>query len=238
MSATMTVTCECGAVGERQVADGLLGATLNRLGWVCPECTEREQLEDAQRAERDRYISREKFSSVPRGLRRGLDELQVTSRNIAAIADARAWAAGELPGLLLTGPVGTGKTWIAAAAVWERQLRKPVRWASVPTMLANALRAFDDEERAGAVDAISGRGALALDDLDKVKPSEWVASQLFSAIDSRVAAARPLLITMNSTPGELETRLGPDFGEAIASRLIGYCKIVVLDGADRRLAGS
>lgn len=234
----MTVTCECGAVGERQVADGLLGPTLNRMGWVCATCTERELAEDLERANRERYTSREKFSSVPIGLRRTLDDLELTSRNTEAIAEARAWAAGELPGLLLTGPVGTGKTWIAAAAVWERQLTKPVRWASVPTMLANALRAFDDEERAGAVDAISGKGALALDDLDKVKPSEWVASQLFSAIDSRVAAARPLLITMNSTPGEIETRLGPDFGEAICSRLVGYCKIVVLDGADRRLAGS
>lgn len=234
----MTVTCACGTVGERGIADGILAPTLNRLGWVCPACTEREELEDAARAERDRYTSREKFSSVPLGLRHTLDELELTSRNAEAIAAARSWTAGELPGLLLTGPVGTGKTWIAAAAVWERQLRKPVRWASVPTMLANALRAFDDEERAGAIDAISGKGALALDDLDKVKPSEWVASQLFSAIDSRVAAGRPLLITMNSTPGEIETRLGPDFGEAICSRLIGYCKSIVLDGADRRLAGS
>lgn len=231
----MTVTCECGTVGEREAATGGLGERFNTLGWVCPTCSDRLERAELVEENRKRLASRERFSSVPAALRRDLADLQVTPRNTEALRRAREWADGEIPGLLLTGPVGVGKTSIAAAAVWERQLRRPALWASVPVMLANALRAFDDEQRAVSVDAITGLGSLALDDLDKVKPSEWAAAQLFAAIDSRIAAGRGLLVTMNLTPGALATKLGVDFGEAIASRLIGYCTVVVIDGADRRL---
>lgn len=235
MSSLMEVTCECGTVGERQVALGKIGEALNMFGWVCPACSERLEQEEAIAGDRKRVASRERFSTVPAALRRDIADLQVTPRNTEALRRAREWADGEISGLLLTGPVGVGKTSIAAAAVWERQLRRPALWASVPVMLANALRAFDDEQRAAAMDAITGIGALALDDLDKVKPSEWAAAQLFAAIDSRYAAGRGLLVTMNLTPDELATKLGVDFGEAIASRLVEYCAVVVIDGADRRL---
>ncbi len=231
----MSVTCECGAIGERELATGRLGELLNGLGWICQACTERMEREEAEKAVRERFASRARTSSVPRELRRSLDELQVTARNTEALAKARAWVAGELRGLLLTGPVGTGKTSIAAAAAWERQLHRPALWASVPIMLAHALRAFDDLEREGAMQAITGKGTLALDDLDKVKPSEWAAAQLFAAIDSRVAAGRPLLVTTNLTPSALAAKIGGDFGEAIASRLVGYCDVVCVGGDDRRL---
>lgn len=234
--ATMSVTCECGAIGERELATGRLGERLNRLGWICPACSERMEREEAEREVRERYAKRVRESSVPRELRRSLDDLQVTPRNTDALAKARAWVAGELMGLLLTGPVGTGKTSIAAAAVWERQLHGPALWASVPIMLANYQRAFDDLERKGAVNAITGTGAIALDDLDKIKPTEATAGHLFSAIDARVVAGRRLLVTTNLTPGALAAKIGGDFGEAIASRLVGYCDVVQVGGDDRRLA--
>jgi DNA replication protein DnaC len=104
-------------------------------------------------------------------------------------------------------------------------------------VVQDMLRAFGDEDRAAAVDAITGRGGLVLDDLDKVKPSEWACAQLLAAIDSRVQDDRSLLVTMNVTLGQLAEKLGPGWGDAIASRLAGYCEIVAVGGEDRRLNG-
>lgn len=233
---TMNVSCECGAVSEREIATGFGADFLNSSPYVCPDCIERREREEQVAELREQRERRDRHSTVPLALRRDLAELTATARNAKAIEMARAWRDGELTGLLLTGPVGTGKTSIAAAAVWERQLTRKAVWASVPVMLANALRAFDDADRAASVDVITRAGALSLDDLDKVKPSEWAAAQLFAAIDTRVAAGQPLLATMNLSPGALGAKLGEEFGEAIASRLIGYCDIVVVDGDDWRLS--
>jgi DNA replication protein DnaC len=245
MSETIAVMCAgCGAPGERELVDhgGPFGEFVNSLPWHCPPCAERLEAEEAaaEQREQDRqaHVRLDTRSSIPQALRRDLSSLEVTPRNAQALDAARAWSLGELPGLLLTGPVGTGKTSIAAAAAWERNLRYGVVWTSVPVMLAKALAAFDDEDRAEAMRAITGVGSLVLDDLDKVKPSEWAATQLFAAIDSRYAQGAPLLVTTNLTLDQLADKLGVDFGDAIASRLAEYCRTVVIDGPDRRLAGA
>jgi len=233
----MTVTCACGTVGERELATGRFADTLNGFGWDCAACTDSRERWAEEEAVRKRYSQRDRVSSVPRALRKSLADLQTTTRNAQALEAARAFVAGDLKALALIGPVGVGKTTIAAAAAWERQLIRPTLWVSVPVMLANVLKAFGDEERAAAMQTITGNGALALDDLDKCSRSEWAAAQLFAAIDSRVAAGRPLLVTMNLTPGELEAKIGGEFGAAIASRLVGYCETVLVDDVDRRLVG-
>jgi DNA replication protein DnaC len=72
---------------------------------------------------------------------------------------------------------------------------------------------------------------LVLDDFDKVKPSEFGTQQIFTAIDSRVQAGVPLIVTANLRLGEVVER----YGEPIGSRLAGHCTQLVLDGPDRRL---
>jgi hypothetical protein len=148
---------------------------------------------------------------------------------------ARRWATGELRALLLTGPVGVGKTRAAASAAWERAEREPVRWVSVPVLFAQLGRGFGDEQRDDALTVLTGTGALVLDDLDKSRPTEYVAEQLFAAIDSRVAAGAALLVTTNLALSELAARFPEPYGEAIVSRLAGYCEALAMEGPDRRL---
>jgi DNA replication protein DnaC len=241
-AATQTVTCrECGAEGQRErlAGTGQFADLAEHFPWTCPTCCARLDAEDAAAEEAAQLKRRDDSSTLPRGLRRDLDELERTPQNTAALDAAAVWAAGDLPGLLLTGPVGGGKTTIGAAAVWRRDLHRRTRWTSVPVLLANALAALDSPTRAEALAAITGHGALALDDIDKVKASsEWASAQLFSAIDLRVVHQAPLLVTMNATPDELAQRIGGDFGDAIASRLVGYCDVIRVTGEDRRLGTS
>ncbi len=235
-----TVTCKCGATDEREPMSGRFAYLLGPP-WMCDECAARgeaEQLaaeQEARRKQERADVDRRVAALPDRHRHVSLDDLQHDAANEAAFRAARAWGAGELRGLMLCGQVGAGKTTLAAGAARMLMARRPVAWAPVPTLLANALRAFDSDERHTAMSAITGAGALVLDDLDKVRVTEWASAQLFAAVDARYAANAPLLVTSNLTPGEISDRLFGEFGDAVASRLVEHCRVVVIDGADRRL---
>ena len=136
---------------------------------------------------------------------------------------------------MLVGPVGVGKTWLAAAAAWALLERKAVRWFSVPTLFARIGLAFADEARQDALNVLAGTQALVLDDIDKARATDYAAEQLFCAIDNRVTAGAPLLITTNLELDALAARFPQPYGEAIVSRLAQHCEAFALEGADRRL---
>lgn len=201
---------------------------------LCRECCEADEraAEQAQSAqERDKRV---RGSMMPRALQ-GMrwDVIDDRGDRGKAIEAAKAWATAIKPrGLCLFGDTGVGKTRIAATAAWARLERFALRWVSVPVLMAQVGAGFSDEGRREAIATIAGAGPLVLDDLDKVNPSEWSRQQLFAAIDSRIAADAPLLITTNLPPSQL----GEKFGEPVASRIVGSCDVISLHGEDRRLS--
>lgn len=240
-----TVTCTgCGDRFEREIPDGLTGhyrELLERTPAVCDVCGDRlDEADEAERQQREaeelekRVKARRKMSGIPAALQ-GLSWQQAERGNRPElVAAARAWGAGELAGLLLTGPVGTGKTFLAAVAAWQRTESKPVRWFSVPTLFALLGLSFENDARDEAQLVLSGKQSLVLDDIDKVKATEYAAGQLFCAIDNRLTAGTGLLITTNLALSTIADRYHEPYGEAIASRLAGYCQQFVVDGSDRR----
>jgi DNA replication protein DnaC len=251
-SMTQTTACrECGAPCTREIPASLKESfrrILESVPPLCQECSQRVEAEasaaERQRAQWElerqaderalRVAIRRQDAGIPLRLR-DLSWTDVADTATGPLAAARAWANGELPGLLLAGPVGVGKTWLAATAAWDRLERRSVRWFSVPVLLAALSLSFDDDRQADAVDALIGQGALVLDDLDKARPSQYAAEQLFCAIDSRMNAGDPLLVTTNLGLGELASKFPQPHGEAIASRLAGYCEAFAMQGHDRRV---
>lgn len=229
-------TCRgCGkpnGVTESPVGIAAMIATMIRCDACEAEATAQEA---AQRVEWNAEQQRQRVLTLPRALQ----EVKASESPAPKLAIDAAWTwAKDGGGLMLTGPIGTGKTYLAAAATRFMMGTRAVTWQSVPSMLINSTAAFTDTERAKAMKAITGTGPLVLDDLDKVKPSEWAAAQLFAAIDNRATAGAPLLITANLTPGGIADKFGGEIGPAIASRLVGYCDVVECAGEDARLRGA
>jgi DNA replication protein DnaC len=204
---------------------------------LCESCSETDAERDERRAREEAFAARLAASGLAgQRIERGFadfDERSPDGRDRRrAITAARDWARMADPGgLCLLGGVGCGKSALALAAASERVQHAPVRWVSLALLVADLSNFEDREARRNAVKVLTGKRALCLDDFDKVSVSEWLASQLFAAIDGRIARGAPLLITTNLGADELRAK----FGDAIYSRIEGYCRMVELPGPDYRL---
>jgi DNA replication protein DnaC len=234
----------CGADVTRDLAGvgGWMRARLAAMPFVCERCIaaaeqrerDSEQFRARAAAERRRHARRQ-HSGVPAEL---LDlrwsDLETTGRE-DAITAAKRWADGNLPGLVLTGPVGVGKTRIAAAAANAMLEHRALRWTSAPLVFARLGSGLGTDRREDAIDVLIGAHPLVLDDLDKTRPTEYAAEHVFAAIDTRLTEGIPLLVTTNLGSAEIAQKFPPPYGEAIASRLtrsgITGCR---LEGRDRR----
>lgn len=159
-----------------------------------------------------------------------LASLNGVPRPTLAAAAAWAYERTRTPGLMLTGPIGVGKTWVAAAAATAMAERRRIGWCSVARMMVQISASFGDEQRAEAIAQLVGDWPLVLDDLDKANPTAWTKQHIYAALDNRIVAEAPLLVTTNLSLAALRTRLG----DAICSRLEGYFRVVRLEGTDRR----
>lgn len=234
--------CDCGASFKQEIPDGPWGARLARFPASCEACAaEAERIDREQEAARElreraeARARRERLCGIP-AKQRAIGWTSIDSSGRPAEA-AMSWARGELPALVLSGSVGVGKTYLAAAAAWTRLELAPLRWFTVPLLFARLGAGFGTGDRDDALRVLAGTCALVLDDLDKVRATEYAAEQLFVAIDGRAAAGAPLLVTTNLSLGQIAAKFPEPFGEAIASRLGDreYCAAVILEGEDRRL---
>ncbi len=241
MTKLETACAGCGATLKLEVGDDD-GSASSRWARAmarlvkCDDCAAKADAEEAERERVETCERRRERCQLPQSLRGlTLNGLGVRQGQANAHAAATEWATTHKPGsLVLTGPVGRGKTHLAAAACWTRLERWPCRYASVARAMSQLNSSFTDEGRLEAVRVFSGNGAIVLDDLDKVRATEYGVEQLFSAIDGRQQANAPLLVTTNLTPGEI----GDMFGEPLMSRLAApHCRVVEVGGEDWRVAG-
>lgn len=131
----------------------------------------------------------------PRYIDASLDAVAERDQPIAAAL--LGWAGdSRRPNLILTGPIGVGKTFAALAAVRAdvEAGRRVVYWST--GRLLQDLRpgsvALGDVVR-GLLDA----DVLILDDLGIEKASEWTTEQLSIVVDDRYANLRPIVVTTN-----------------------------------------
>jgi len=145
-------------------------------------------------------------------------------------------------GLLIFGPVGVGKTHLAAAILAELVDARGARGLFVDfTDLFDRIQASyargNDESTEEILGPLRDVEVLVLDELGARRPTDWVRDVLYGVLNMRYNKKRTTIITTNFTdqadkPGveTLEVRVG----SAVRSRLYEMCQLVTIAGPDFR----
>jgi DNA replication protein DnaC len=137
--------------------------------------------------------------------------------------------------LYLHGRPGRGKTHLAVGAAYRlaRQGHRAL-FLGEAAYLEALYRSF---RGGGEPPDYSGAEVLVLDDLGKIKPSEFAYQTLYALLEHANAYCKTLIVTSNYEPGTAAWRISgshDEAAEAILSRLAqGY--VVEVGGEDRRL---
>ena len=136
-------------------------------------------------------------------------------------------------GILLSGGVGVGKTFLAgciANALVDMERR--VLFYPVPVLLSR-LNVFADEH-ADVIDELCRANLVILDDLGAERDTETRVELLYTAISEREATGKPTIYTTNLSAESLENVRDLRY-KRIYDRVLGMCPIrMEMTGASRR----
>lgn len=181
-------------------------------------------------------------SGLPKRFRRKTFHNYSSKENLIAYEKAKEFA-DNFPevkkGLLLVGPVGTGKTHLAAA-ISNKLISKlySVYFGNTTSIMSFIKSTYSKDAKiteSEAIELITEKvDLLIIDDLGKENETENTLSVLYQIINKLYEDEKVVVITTNFNSSDLTRKLG-ERGKAIVSRITGMCEPVVLIGEDWRL---
>lgn len=135
-------------------------------------------------------------------------------------------------GLLLYGPVGTGKSFVAACIANALIDRDISVFMTNFARLTNKLQGMF-EGKQEYIDSLNKYSLLILDDLGAERKSEYMQEMVFNIIDNRYRAGLPMIITTNLTAEELKKPQDVS-NSRIYDRVLERCHPIKMDGNSKR----
>lgn len=195
----------CGKCGSRKQLRVKFGDKTHVVRCVC-KC-ESKELEEKKRQEeyeeQMRRINRLKEASMMDKKYREVtfDKYEVREENKKVFEMAKKYADRfqdmykKNQGLLLYGPVGTGKSFTAACiGNYLLNNAKPVIMTSFVKILQDI---WENDREAEYITILNSASLLIIDDLGTERETDYALEKAYNIIDSRVRANKPMIITSN-----------------------------------------
>ncbi len=199
--------------------------------------------EKAERERQERFAEGQRLKTVsgmsPALLRSSFEGYNVTAENKKAYALCRRYATRfeEMPkksqGLLLWGGVGTGKTF-SAACIANALLDRGISVVMISfAQILGAGKGFNIDSE--VTDKLNRARVLIIDDLGAERNTDFALEKVYSIIDSRYAAGKPMVITTNLDLSEMQTCTDIRY-KRVYERILEVCYPIRFSGGSLRKA--
>lgn len=137
--------------------------------------------------------------------------------------------------LFITGNTGSGKT-VFACSIGKKHLRNnlDVKFISYPSFIFKLQNSFGNDKENSydlAEECAIFPGLLIIDDLGAEKITDFVRQMTYYILNEREQRELLTVITSNFSLNQLDEQVDP----RVSSRIAGMCKVIKLNGKDRRI---
>ena len=135
-------------------------------------------------------------------------------------------------GIMFFGPVGTGKSYTAAAIANELINRKHSAVMTSFIKLLEKMRSFDTDD-GEYIDRLNHADLLVIDDLGAERSTDTALENVYSIVDSRYRSRKPLILTTNLEMEQIKNPADIRYAR-IYDRIVEICYPVKMNGFSRR----